>query len=109
MHNETFYTNKDINDIKIGLISDIHYYPDYNTKIFTRITNQLKMNKPNYLCIAGDILDTTKYLELDKLFNWLNELSKICPIIAVLGNHDEKCGYTEPYTAPEKSEDGEED
>ena len=23
--------------------------------------------------------------------------------------HDEKCGYTEPYTAPEKSEDGEED
>ena len=22
--------------------------------------------------------------------------------------HDESCGYTEPYTAPEKSEDGEE-
>lgn len=98
MHHEIFYTKKDIKEIKLALISDIHYYPDYNQKIFDRITNQLEKNKPDYLCIAGDILDTTEFLDLDKLFNWLNKLSNICPIIAVLGNHDEKSGYMWNWT-----------
>lgn len=92
MHHETFYTKKDIKDLKLALISDIHYYPNYNQKILNRILKQIKNNKPDYICIAGDILDTTKCPELSQLFNWLEQLSQISPIIAVLGNHDEKCG-----------------
>lgn len=92
MHNEIFYSKKDIKNLKIALISDIHYYPGYNHKILNKLLNQIKKNKPDYICIAGDILDTTKCNDLTPLFNWLTELTTISPIIAVLGNHDEKCG-----------------
>ncbi len=59
MYNEDFYTNKDIKDIKIALLSDIHYSPNYNLKIFEKLTTQIKNNIPNYICILGDILDNS--------------------------------------------------
>ena len=71
MHNELFKTNKNINDIKIALLSDIHYHPEFNTKIFNSLLKQIKKNKPNYICIAGDILDNTNIKKIDTLIIFL--------------------------------------
>jgi len=43
MYNDYFYTNKDINDIKIALISDIHFAPKYNLKILDNLYNQIQL------------------------------------------------------------------
>ena len=92
MHNEYFYTTKNIpKDIKIALMSDIHYhYPNYNLKILISLIKQLKSNIPDYICITGDILDTTACKNIQELINFLNEITRIAPTIVVLGNHDEK-------------------
>ncbi|HAB67386.1 MAG TPA: hypothetical protein DCE23_08470 [Firmicutes bacterium] len=93
MHNETFYTNKDINDFKIAIISDIHYYPEYKQKIFDKVINQMQKNKPDYITITGDILDSSNTEDLDKLENFIKELSNIAKTFIVLGNHDQKKGH----------------
>lgn len=93
LHIEKINTNKNINTIKIALISDIHFYPNFNKKIFNKLEKQLATNKPNYICIAGDILDDSKYTNLDKLTIFLKNISKVAPIITILGNHDEKSGH----------------
>ena len=78
MYNETFNTSKNVSDIKIALLSDIHYYPKYNTKILDRLLKQIQDNKPNYLCIAGDILDFTNITDFSKIINWLKKITSIC-------------------------------
>ena len=93
MHNETFYTNKNIDDIKIALISDIHYYQKYKDKIFCRLLKQIKNNQPNYITIVGDILDSSNINDINRLINFFKDLSNIAPVIFVKGNHDEKTGY----------------
>lgn len=92
MHTEIFTTKKDIKETKIALLSDIHYHSNYNQKIFDNIITQIKNNKPDYINIAGDILDSSNTKNLDKLKNFLEQLSKIAPTIVVIGNHDEKMG-----------------
>ena len=73
MHKEIFTTKKNIKDTTIALISDIHYHNTFNSKLFDKITKQIKNAHPDYIAIAGDILDTTT-------------------TIVILGNHDEKQG-----------------
>ena len=92
MHNETFTTTKDINDIKIALLSDIHYYPNFNLKIFTKLINQIKENNPNYICITGDLLDDSACNNIIELVNFIKELSLLNPTFIIYGNHDEKTG-----------------
>ena len=92
MHNETFYTKKNINEFKIALISDIHYYKNFNQKTLNKMYNQIKTNKPNNICITGDTLDNSKTTELDRLITFLNKISSIAPVLIVLGNHEKKCG-----------------
>lgn len=104
MYNETFNTSKNISDIKIALLSDIHYYPKYNTKILDRLLKQIKTNKPDYLCIAGDILDFTNVTDYSKLINWLKKITSICPILMVLGNHDEKDGHIKKWAHKKNNE-----
>lgn len=92
MHNEKFYTTKNIDNIKLAVISDIHFYEGFNEKILQKIINQIENNKPNYITIVGDILDGTNTTNLSKLKDFLEKLASISPIIVVLGNHDEKEG-----------------
>ena len=91
MYNDTFYTNKNIDNIKIAIFSDVHYYyPNYDLKIFQKIKNQLLKNKPDYICIIGDLIDEENISNYDELISLLNEISSIAPIIYVLGNHELK-------------------
>lgn len=95
MHNDTFNTNKNIKkDIKIALLSDIHYYKGYNKKILNKIYNQIKKTQPDYICIPGDIVDRSKINNIDckTLFSWLESISSFAPTIITLGNHDIKDG-----------------
>ena len=99
MKKEIFYTDKEISNKKIAIISDIHYYfPGFNIKIFLNIIKQIKKEKPDYICICGDIIDSSNYTELSELENFLNQLALTAPIIAVLGNHDEKSGRRHNWT-----------
>ena len=98
MFNETFYTNKNIQETKIALISDIHFNDKYKRKIFTKILNQISKNKPDYITITGDILDTSNTTNLDDLRDFFERLSKISTTLVVLGNHDEKAGSMHNWT-----------
>lgn len=92
MHNEIFKTKKDIKETKIALFSDLHYYQGYNQKILDRLLKQTQEANPNYICIAGDVLDYSSVSDFNILFTWLEKISNIAPVLVVLGNHDEKNG-----------------
>ena len=82
-----------INNIgkRICLISDIHYSINYDLSIFDEIINNIKENKPDYICVSGDIVDdvTVLYESPDKLTEFIKKLSLIAPTIITKGNHDE--------------------
>lgn len=92
MHIEKFTTKKNINKLKLAILSDIHYHVGYKQKTFDKIIKQIKNNKPDYITIIGDILDSSDTSNLDQLKDFLETLGKISPTIVVIGNHDEKCG-----------------
>jgi len=87
-------TNKIKKDIKIALISDIHYMDsiadDYNIKII----NKVKEINPNYIVLGGDYfcgLGQFSFLtasSMNCLRELLDGLKKIAPVIMMLGNHD---------------------
>lgn len=104
MNKEIFYTKKNINDISIAILSDIHYYTEYNVKIFNNLIKQLNTNKPNYITIVGDILDSSNITNMNSLKEFLNKIVKIAPTIVVLGNHDEKTGYMHHWSYKKNQE-----
>ena len=77
---------------KIAVLSDIHYTKGYSLKRLELIYQNLKKNKPDYICIVGDLLDQGNALEdsVSKyiFFNWLQKLAAIAPLIISIGNHD---------------------
>ncbi len=98
MHTEIFYTDKEIKETKLALISDIHFNDKFNRKIFAKIIKQISNNKPDYITITGDILDTSNTSNLDDLRDFLENLSKISTTLVVIGNHDEKAGSMHNWT-----------
>lgn len=84
--------NKANKNIKIALFSDIHLSKTFKLKRFKQILNNLKENKPNYICITGDIVDKTNILDSKEyknlLLDFLKKLGKISPTYITLGNHD---------------------
>lgn len=98
MKKEIFYTKKEIKKTKIAILSDIHYYyPNFNLNIFKKIIKQIKNNNPDYTCICGDILDDSKYENLNMLKSFLEELASLSKVIVILGNHDQKSGNLEDW------------
>ena len=92
------------NDIIIASISDIHISSCFSYEKLKQIIRAMYILKPNYICILGDFIDSPSVIdkEYKKCFFLLNELSKICPIYMVLGNHDyinyqEENKYKEEY------------
>lgn len=99
MHNEIFYTSKEISDFKLALISDIHFYPKYNQKTFDRIIKQIIENKPDYITIAGDILDSSDTEDLTRLKEFLTTLANITTTLVITGNHDKKKGSMKNWSS----------
>ena len=64
-------------------ISDIHYSRLKDSSRLEKLYNIIKNYKTNYICITGDLIDSTD-IDIDKIdifINWLNKLSNICKII----------------------------
>ena len=84
--------NKIVTKQKILLIADIHLCEKYNDKILTEIINKVKLIKPNFICLCGDIIDEYRFLEKKEneknLLNFLNNLAQITTTIITLGSHD---------------------
>ena len=55
--------------------------------IGSRMADWIIENKPDYLIIAGDLLDRSNYKYQD-LLKFLEQIAKITILIIVLGNHD---------------------
>lgn len=96
-----FY-NLGMKNVKICLISDIHFDKDYNLNIFEEIIKNIKENKPNFICISGDILDHADVIDYKDIINlktFIVDLASISSVIISLGNHDitsiknEKCDF----------------
>lgn len=81
-------TNKKINSLNISLLSDIHYYDKRDVNKLNLISHKLKDLKPDYICIAGDLIEESTVSDLKYLYCWLKNLGKICKVIISLGNHD---------------------
>ncbi|MBQ4634294.1 MAG: metallophosphoesterase [Bacilli bacterium] len=79
-------------EVKIAHFSDIHYSYKYKISKFNKIINFLKENKPNYICITGDLIDNIEVGEnevlMRTLYQFLTDLGKIAKVIISLGNHD---------------------
>lgn len=77
---------------KILVISDIHYHPGVNKDIFSQLVVYSKKSKPNFVVIAGDLIETANFLDIEKEKNFfektLKDISKIAPLIIVPGNHE---------------------
>ena len=91
---------------KICLFADIHFNVKYNTKKFDKIIENVIANKPDYICIVGDILDSSELenlKDINKLYSFIARLASISKVIISLGNHDitvikkrRHCGYRYP-------------
>ncbi len=93
-----FKTNKNVN-ITVALLADIHYSNKFELE--NNIINKLKENKVDYIILAGDIIDTTDYLDNEKnrnkLVKFIENLSKITKVFLVLGGHDLEITYNKKY------------
>lgn len=84
-------TNKCHQNIKLVHIADIHFYQGYSKKRLNQIMEVIQKEKPNYLCITGDIIDhpkETSNIEIEDYQSFFQELTKYTEIILCLGNHD---------------------
>jgi len=85
--------DKNIHDTKnIALFSDIHYSSIFKEKKFKLIKNNLISNKPDYICIPGDIIDSTNVLDdsqkQETFLEFFHDIGKLAPTFISLGSHD---------------------
>ena len=90
-------------DKRLCLISDIHFYEKFNIKKLNKIVNIIKGEKPDYIIIAGDIIDYTEASlnkHMEYLYGFIKDLANIAKVIICLGNHDIstfKDNFSYPY------------
>jgi len=87
-----FYHANVKHELKFLLISDIHFSNKLSSKKLQAITKQAREKQPNYILIAGDLIDSLNAIisdsDLKRLTSWLEQLGKIAPVLIGLGNHD---------------------
>ena len=78
--------------LKILILSDIHFSPNFPSEKLRTLAAFIKKQSPDYLFLPGDLLDSTDVIEDPKrektLLKWLENLGKIAPLLISLGNHD---------------------
>lgn len=96
--NKTYNISDKLNK-KIAILSDIHYQKFFKQKKFSDIYENLKKNKPDYICVLGDIIHDTSVVDSKINQNRLNAffkyLGSIATTIVIIGNHDQIRMYKE--------------
>ena len=85
--------NKNINkDISIIHISDIHFSSITKSKMLDKLVSYILDNKPDYLMITGDTIDSPKEVKdkekIKEFIKFLTILGKEVKVLISLGNHD---------------------
>ena len=73
---------------KIAVLSDIHYYSISDIKKLNRVLEKVRLLKPDYICMPGDIVDEAKVNNSECLIEWISNLASICKVIIGYGNHE---------------------
>ena len=73
---------------RIILLSDIHYYNNKEYLKLDAIYEHILKLKPDYILIAGDLLDEAFVSDLDKLYSWFEQISQSTQVYISIGNHD---------------------
>ncbi len=85
-------TDKKITNTKIVLISDVHISSIFKKDKLNEIIQIITKEKPNYICIPGDLIDGVNILEekdnVEVILTFLKKLSAIAKVIISIGNHD---------------------
>ena len=81
--------------MKIVLVSDLHLphggaNPD-------RAARLIAMQRPDAVCIAGDLLNSYEAFDREGLDRFARRLASIAPCYAVAGNHELRNGWTADY------------
>lgn len=78
--------------LNIGVFADIHYSNIFKKKRFKLIYDNLYVNKPDCICIPGDIIDMTNILDKKENQNeflyFFESIAQIAPVFVSLGSHD---------------------
>ncbi len=100
------HNSKLTNNYKVALISDLHYGISLNDNELTKYANEISKEKPDFVVLAGDIVDerTTKE-QMNSAFNILGSIDTKSGVYFAYGNHD-KSTYTSKknYTLSELEE-----
>ncbi len=87
-----FYNETTRSELKFFLISDIHFSHKVASKKLQAITEQARKQQPNYILVAGDLIDELGAIinetNLRRLTSWLEQLGQVAPVLIALGNHD---------------------
>lgn len=76
---------------KICLLTDLHFDTEYDLSILDKILDNVSKNKPDFICLSGDIIDNSNVVLFDSiniLTNFIKKLSDISSVIISLGNHE---------------------
>ncbi len=91
IQNYNLETNKQINK-KICLLSDIHHNEKSTKKYYEKILNKINKIKPDFIVLAGDIIDNGKVVENEifrrSIESFIVSLGSIARTIVTVGNHD---------------------
>ena len=82
------YSVKSMLDKKIVLISDLHYSNKKDINRLNIVLDNIKKLNPDFICIAGDIINKHKIDDEDLLLEWLKKISIISKVIISIGNHE---------------------
>lgn len=83
----SIHSDKISKNIKLLVFSDIHFSGNHDIKKLERIYEKIKTYDMDYICIPGDIIDVPN-IKCDYMVKWFSKISKLCPVILSLGNHD---------------------
>ncbi len=91
---DSFYWVKSDNRVKLLVLSDLHFNKNVSIGTLFSIILEVESNFCDYILIAGDLIDNNDYLEDEKnyeILEWfLKEISKVAPVVMVLGECDTK-------------------
>lgn len=73
---------------KIILISDVHYNDKNDLNRLNYVLKNIEKIKPNFICIAGDLINKSLIKNENILIDWLIKLSSIGKVIMCIGNHE---------------------
>lgn len=92
--------------LNIKLFGDLHFCDSFDGRKLDLIDQVIYDNKTDYVCIPGDIIDSTNFIKnnspkVDTLLSWLEKIGENNVVFIALGSHDysylSSYGWREDY------------